>query len=600
MSTHIPSFSFLDKKSPTLSHFIQQFYATSPNPFAFALKFYANCHDASCPKQNSLAYIIIAELNSYKKTFGAQNHLNDNLKMVAFNFLKRSGQITTFRLAVDTFELLTSSQIFLDEIRELLNLKLYKEVGQIACDLQLYNDFTIDDFLIPLFLQDKLGILEDYLDKAQHLRRPMIELLDSFLDRDASVRNLCDSFIVKYQLSDVKYDKLHKKPISKLVNRLLKKYRLSDTIAPNSRKHKEFGSLNFILRKNYYEKSLSQASFEEMIKDTVGTNRELQIELVYMTFTCYGAYEDAVMWTKFFEVPLDEVPSIVREKVEGTYVAATGDGWDEPPPPIQEIKTVDEDVHKLSIDHSDVIIVDTIDSYRQTIARLQQSKMIAFDTEWKPTISADNDVSLIQLAVKDAIYLIDVISLTQKRLSREDWSLLGKAIFNNNEILKLGFSHATDISMLMKFEALTIQDFQKASHSYLDLQGLWQKTSTISEFEFPYHQDVTSYSLSNLVKLCFGKKLDKSNQFSNWQQRPLRREQIFYAALDAYCLLEIYDVIANVINNIGINYDLLIDSILIENKKEVASIIAKESQSRAFTQSSNSFRNVDIPRNPVT
>lgn len=588
------TFFFLDKKSPTLSNFIQHFYTNSPNPFVYALKFYANCHDASCPKQNSLAFIIIDELSCYKKMFGAQSHLDDNLKMVAFNFLKRSGQITAFRLVVETFEMLSSSHIFLDEIRELLNMKLYKEVGQIACDLQLYNEFTIEDFLIPLFLQDKLGILEDYLDKATSLRQPMIELLDSFLERDSSVRNLCDSHIVRYSLNDVKYEKLHKKPISKLVNRLLKKYRLSDSIAPNSRKHKEFGSLHFILRKNYYEKSLSQASFEEMIKDTVGANQELQVELVYMTFSCYGAYDDAVMWTKFFKVPLTEVPSIVREKIEGTFVESNG--WDEP---IAEIKLVEEDVHKLSIDDSKVIIVDTVEKYRCALAILQKSKMIAFDTEWKPTISAENDVSLIQLAVRDEIYLIDVITLTQQRMSSQDWSCLGKFIFNNNEILKLGFSHATDISMLMKFEALTIQDFQKASHSYLDLQGLWQKVSTIGEFEFPFHQDVTSYSLSNLVKLCFGKKLDKSNQFSNWQQRPLRREQIFYAALDAFCLLEIYDVMANVINSIGINYDLLIDSILIENKKEVASIINKENQSRVLAQSTN-FQNVEILRAPVT
>lgn len=46
--------------------------------------------------------------------------------------------------------------------------------------------------------------------------------------------------------------------------------------------------------------------------------------------------------------------------------------------------------------------------------------------------------------------------------------------------------------------------------------------------------------LSELVRLCFGKRLDKSEQCSNWERRPLRDAQRFYAATDAYCLLDLY------------------------------------------------------------
>jgi uncharacterized protein with PIN domain len=50
-------------------------------------------------------------------------------------------------------------------------------------------------------------------------------------------------------------------------------------------------------------------------------------------------------------------------------------------------------------------------------------------------------------------------------------------------------------------------------------------------------------SLGTLVNHCLGRPLDKSDQFSNWEKRPLRDSQLFYAALDAYCLIQVYDVL---------------------------------------------------------
>lgn len=364
----------------------------------------------------------------------------------------------------------------------------------------------------------------------------------------------------------------------------MKKYQLPEKIGPNMKKHKEFGSLHFILRKNYVEKSLNQASFEEMVKDTIGPdNKNLQLELVH-TCLSYGSLDDAVSWTKFYNVPLVDVPPLVRDKINGVpEKPKPSSGWDDDEwdlqPPTQLAKPqVVEEIHTLPLDLSRIVLVNSITVYHNMIKDLSCTKMIAFDTEWKPTILTCNDVSLIQLAKRDTIYLVDVISLIKEKLSDSDWSLLGKWIFNNDEILKLGFAHATDISMLMKFTPLGIQSSQQSSHSYVDLQGLWQKVSNFSDFRFPFHEDLPSHSLSNLVKLCFGKKLDKSNQFSNWQQRPLREEQKTYAALDAYCLFEIYDVIGRVITKMGINYDELIDNILIENKKQIASMTKKESR----------------------
>lgn len=88
-----------------------------------------------------------------------------------------------------------------------------------------------------------------------------------------------------------------------------------------------------------------------------------------------------------------------------------------------------------------------------------------------------------------------------------------------------------------------------------------------------FPENSSSIRLSALVELCLGKPLDKSNQLSNWGSRPLRKEQLMYAALDAYCLLEVYDVLSTRLTELGVDINdfaenTLFDNILKKSKKK--------------------------------
>lgn len=93
------------------------------------------------------------------------------------------------------------------------------------------------------------------------------------------------------------------------------------------------------------------------------------------------------------------------------------------------------DYHRLSLPESNVVLIDEPVSYRRMLQYLARQSMVAFDAEWKPTFCSTNDLALIQLATREYVYLIDVMVLD---ISLDEWSLLGRDVFNNNEILKLG------------------------------------------------------------------------------------------------------------------------------------------------------------------
>ncbi|KAI1316753.1 Exonuclease mut-7 [Mortierella claussenii] len=73
--------------------------------------------------------------------------------------------------------------------------------------------------------------------------------------------------------------------------------------------------------------------------------------------------------------------------------------------------------------------------------------------------------------------------------------------------------------------------------SFTPLVELWSEYPAI-----PGMQKIPGGLSGMLKKLC-GQQLDKTQRCSHWEQRPLTDEQQLYAAIDAWCLLDIYAVL---------------------------------------------------------
>lgn len=87
----------------------------------------------------------------------------------------------------------------------------------------------------------------------------------------------------EYKYRDIDIQKLQPKTLSKLIKRLAKQYNLLESDAmPNLKKIKNYGQLQFLLHKNYNEKSLNKDSWQEMVRDIVpkNSNTDLQLDLI--------------------------------------------------------------------------------------------------------------------------------------------------------------------------------------------------------------------------------------------------------------------------------------------------------------------------------
>ncbi|KUG01495.1 Exonuclease mut-7 [Phytophthora nicotianae] len=164
----------------------------------------------------------------------------------------------------------------------------------------------------------------------------------------------------------------------------------------------------------------------------------------------------------------------------------------------------------------------------------KRERIVGLDVEWKPTSSkiaaatgsktTSAMASILQISSSSRVFVIDLLALQDNDFLFE--TLLGR-LFADPFLLKVGFGFDTDLKVLH-------QTFPERSSlinitPFLELSAVVSKLLGVS----------VGNSLSNATSTILGSPLDKRMQMSNWDVRPLTEPQLTYAALDAYCLVQI-------------------------------------------------------------
>jgi len=183
-------------------------------------------------------------------------------------------------------------------------------------------------------------------------------------------------------------------------------------------------------------------------------------------------------------------------------------------------ETVDSQViEQLPAAHfsGEIIEIKTPRQASQALAQLAGETLLGFDTETRPTFTANRAVrhktALLQLATDNKAFLF---RLPYCRVSPGLVTLL-----SNPAVLKVGVAVRDDIKGLQVYRPFVPGGF-------IDLQSITDSCG------------IKEKGLRKMAAIVLNVRLSKGQQLSNWDNNELSLAQRHYAALDAWVCREIF------------------------------------------------------------
>lgn len=164
----------------------------------------------------------------------------------------------------------------------------------------------------------------------------------------------------------------------------------------------------------------------------------------------------------------------------------------------------------------EVIVVDREEQVHDAVTYLRTQPVIGVDTEARPSFQRGTHypTALVQIASHERCYLF---RLTHVGMPQELADL-----FADEKIKKVGLAFRDDINGLRRR-----RNFVPAN--CVDIQSM------VAQY------GILDLGLQKIFAICFGKKISKAQQLTNWENSHLTPEQARYASTDAWATLLIYE-----------------------------------------------------------
>uniref|UniRef100_G3VE29 3'-5' exonuclease domain-containing protein n=1 Tax=Sarcophilus harrisii TaxID=9305 RepID=G3VE29_SARHA len=474
-------------------------------------------------KGHSLEYYITNELVHWLKEHPREPQVRlKKLQARAFGVLAES-QSNLLEPLINIYQLQKADRnTLLGNVNHLYHKGKYKEAVILSTKLKLQPELDVEKMCTPLLLQDKANLVEDYVADYPHLQSQLLQIMDTWCHPSFNTRDIASLF--------------------------------------------------------YTRRPSNPFLFQNM----VGENLWLQEQLIQLLFS-YCDAATAAQWALYYHLSGECLPDKVAEKMHGLQhqerVEVTKERTCD-----SKMDKKNDHYYQLPIPRENIHFLHTweeVDKCRDVV--LQPGQVVGIDMEWRPSFGLVGRprVSVLQIATKEHVYLLDLLQfskLDQEEKEKELCHFIWK-LFSDPSIIKLGYGMSGDLcSLSTTYPAL--REMEKQAQGILDLLQVDKQVRMGPSFITKSPRQAEK-GLSLLVQNLLGKPLDKTEQLSNWEKRPLREEQILYAASDAYCLLEVYEMLCKDPAHFGLTANLK------ENLggKQSTKPRAKKSLSKQATQS---------------
>ncbi len=176
-----------------------------------------------------------------------------------------------------------------------------------------------------------------------------------------------------------------------------------------------------------------------------------------------------------------------------------------------------EEINELPIKAfiGEIHLINSLQQIEEVCDYLKQFKILGFDTETRPVFKKKQkrSVALLQLSTPDEAFLF--------RLNKIGLPDAITEILSSPEITKPGVAIQNDIKELQQ-------------RNYFEPKGF------VELQKFVRNYDIQDAGLRKLTANILGFRISKSQQISNWEKQILSKEQISYAATDAWVSCLIY------------------------------------------------------------
>ncbi|XGW09813.1 hypothetical protein V3C99_011796 [Haemonchus contortus] len=587
-------------KEELLTTILFSIFDIDENPYDSMLQLHKISPDYSSIKPKSLAGTIATSFHKWLLKRDDSTELFHrcvtlDLQMDAFRIAtaKHTGYLKLFKevFRLNEPDLLNYVK---EEINNMIDRHMFKEAMDVVEEFCLQSDYGLHAFVIPCLLQDKLSLVIKYIENDRKMQESLVAYLDSFVGMSECevidrLREYKDS-----QIMTMQYERFTGKTIEKMVYKLTNELALPvESVAPNLFRARKEGDLRFKVQARFMNRELNDDAYFGHISETLRESDE-SLKMYFINFlTGQRNFEDAVRWVVYCNISDARLPRRLRE-----YIRDTPGVLDEAESDIRRLEARALDVGDDDPELMPGYPIVTITTWKQLSAltkKLDGETHIGIDSEWKPQYASfSENIALLQIATKDAVYLVDFISLKMGNNIKENEleSFLRSLLCSPS--IKIGFDLTNDLRTLFASSSMSqlrsigddlcnvvciklmVENLLEEDRQFFEKEGL---TSSIHQDDLDDDSDsvpLVHFKLSDLSEKLLGTKLDKSEQCSNWTIRPLRASQKRYAAMDAYIVVEIFSKLKASAEAHGIDFQAMIQKSCVSAKKKERTKSKKE------------------------